>query len=467
MAAKKYVQATTFYLAGSGVIIGATNIVVTSFNDIYGNALTLADFGDKGYGTLEPDTTNEEAFTFTTVTTNANGTVTLGGVSTALAKSPYTETSGLIRAHSGGTKLVITDSAAFWSTFANKNNNETIAGKYTFPLANRPTMDSDADTATVTDLVTLGQLSRQAIAGASNASTTVKGIVQEATQAQVLAKTAAGSTGADLYVNPSTLASTLLSDYKVDTGAANAYVITPAPAITAYTVGQIFSFKAVNANTTASTLNVNGLGAKTIKNAAAADLVANDILAGQVVILEYDGTNFQMLSPSGNLTANNLKSATTTVNVSSATAPSSGQVLKATSSTAATWQTLPASLSTVSSGTASKDASDATTTQNIAHGLGATPKYVRIYAASPMTVVSNQLAVANTTYNGTTQSSLSYYCTGSSAFAIVATFTLNTANTASATQSGVVTYDGTNIIITWTKTGSPTGTYNLLWEAIA
>ena len=40
--------------------------------------------------------------------------------------------------------------------------------------------------------------------------------------------------------------------------------------------------------------------------------------------------------------ANALKSATTTINVSSATAPTNGQVLTATSGTAATWQTLPA-----------------------------------------------------------------------------------------------------------------------------
>lgn len=37
---------------------------------------------------------------------------------------------------------------------------------------------------------------------------------------------------------------------------------------------------------------------------------------------------------------NALKSATTTVDVSAATAPSSGQALVATSSTAATWQTI-------------------------------------------------------------------------------------------------------------------------------
>jgi hypothetical protein len=37
--------------------------------------------------------------------------------------------------------------------------------------------------------------------------------------------------------------------YYADTGAADAYVITPAPAITAYAAGQRFSFKATNANT--------------------------------------------------------------------------------------------------------------------------------------------------------------------------------------------------------------------------
>jgi hypothetical protein len=131
----------------------------------------------------------------------------------------------------------------------------------------------------------------------SNASTSAKGVVQEATQAQVLSKTASGSTGAELYVNPSTLSDTLLSDGKADTGSANAYVITPSPAITAYTTYQIFSFKATNANTTASTLNVNGLGTKTIKKGAGAfDLASGDIASGMIVVVEYDGTNFVMLN---------------------------------------------------------------------------------------------------------------------------------------------------------------------------
>lgn len=91
------------------------------------------------------------------------------------------------------------------------------------------------------------------------------------------------------------------TSYIVDTGAANAYVATLSPALGAYSAGVLVQFKAANANTTASTVNVNGLGVKTIKKlGGATDLVAGDIAAGQIVELEYDGTNFQMLSPVAN-----------------------------------------------------------------------------------------------------------------------------------------------------------------------
>ena len=132
--AKKYVQIPTAYLSGSGVVLGATSITINAFTDIYGNNLTMTDFGDSGYATLEPDTTNEESFTFTSITTNTNGTVTLGGIKTSLAKDPYTETSGLIRSHVGGSKVVVSDTAAFWATFANKNNDEALVGRWSTPV---------------------------------------------------------------------------------------------------------------------------------------------------------------------------------------------------------------------------------------------------------------------------------------------------------------------------------------------
>ena len=131
----KYVQANILYQSGSGNIIGDTSINLTNLTDIYGNVLTMSHFGSKGYGTLEPDTINEESFTFTGITANANGTYTLTGVATTLAVFPYTETSGLIRAHAGGTKVVISDTTAFWNTFANLENDETVLGNWTFNTA--------------------------------------------------------------------------------------------------------------------------------------------------------------------------------------------------------------------------------------------------------------------------------------------------------------------------------------------
>jgi hypothetical protein len=81
-----------------------------------------------------------------------------------------------------------------------------------------------------------------------------------------------------------------------DTGAANAYVITLGTVPAAYTTGMEIRFKATNANSGASTINVNALGLKSIKKQSATALASGDILAGQIVVLDYDGTNFQMQS---------------------------------------------------------------------------------------------------------------------------------------------------------------------------
>lgn len=70
--------------------------------------------------------------------------------------------------------------------------------------------------------------------------------------------------------------------------------------------GHLYWFKADIANTAASTINFNGLGAKTIKKLngnITTDLVANDLISGQWVALIYDGVNMQMLSALGNAPA--------------------------------------------------------------------------------------------------------------------------------------------------------------------
>ena len=73
---------------------------------------------------------------------------------------------------------------------------------------------------------------------------------------------------------------------------------TLAPAPTAYAAGNLFSFVAANTNTGAATINLNSLGAKSITKLGSTALAAGDILSGQVHLIEYDGTRFQLLNPS-------------------------------------------------------------------------------------------------------------------------------------------------------------------------
>jgi len=84
-----------------------------------------------------------------------------------------------------------------------------------------------------------------------------------------------------------------------DSGSANTYAIALTPAVTGYVAGQVFHFKAANASTGASTLNVNALGAKNIKKKNDQDIASGDIEANAIVSVIYDGTSFQMTSQLG------------------------------------------------------------------------------------------------------------------------------------------------------------------------
>jgi hypothetical protein len=76
-------------------------------------------------------------------------------------------------------------------------------------------------------------------------------------------------------------------------GTANAITVTPSPAISGYTTGGVYVFKAVADNSAGTTINWSGLGAKTIKRHGAA-LVGGEILNGGVYVCVYDGTDMQL-----------------------------------------------------------------------------------------------------------------------------------------------------------------------------
>jgi hypothetical protein len=84
----------------------------------------------------------------------------------------------------------------------------------------------------------------------------------------------------------------LSGDYYIDTGAANNYVLTtisPYAPASAYTNGMRVRCKANATNTGVSTINIDGLGIKTIKKDFwTNDLDAGDIVVGQLYEFVYD-----------------------------------------------------------------------------------------------------------------------------------------------------------------------------------
>jgi hypothetical protein len=92
-------------------------------------------------------------------------------------------------------------------------------------------------------------------------------------------------------------------NYYLDDGTNDAYVLRSANtdiAQTAYAVGHMVIFIAKTANTGACTVNVNGLGAKSLKMLHDQDPADNYIEVGSMVMAIYDGTNYQLISPDAN-----------------------------------------------------------------------------------------------------------------------------------------------------------------------
>ncbi len=398
----KFIQAQAFVLSGSGSSIGDVTINLQSFYGIDGNAIVTADLGSFAYGTLEPGNGDqEEAILFTGVTQNANGTATLTGVSSLGFKTPYDLTSGLQKTHAGASKFILSNDAAFYNNLILYMN--AIAG-----------------------------------AGASNASTTVKGIVQAATISQVNAGTPTGSTGAVLAVTPDALVNTDNAlyvtgvrntgiPYVVASGTPSAYTATLATSIiSTLASGTFLNFLVPATNASGATLNVNSLGAKTLKKSVTSSLASGDLPAGQIASVVFTGTDFQVAFPA---------------------------------------------IRTYASGIASKNLADADATQTIAHEMalppgkisfsysfftGSGPAYLAV--GSGVFTPSGQFSIINlASVNNSSQDSSS---SSSSTNGIILG-----SNNISEYSAGTVSVDATNIYIAWVKSGTPTGTVSFLWEA--
>ena len=272
-----------------------TTLTLDSVLDDEGNAIS----GTKGF-VLDEGTSTEE-FIVGTVT-GSTLTSCLRGVSVV---DGITEVSARKFAHRKKTTVKITTHPYLIRIVRALNGTDGFDPAAILKYSSAPTITPGSN-----QIPDVSYVDGVAIAGAANATTTTKGIVEVATQSEVTAGTAAGGTGASLISTPATTSYTVqnsLWTYAADAGASDAYAITLSPAITAYAAGQSFVFKANTANTGAATLNVSALGAKDVKkyaNGVLSDLETNDIIASMVVSVTYDGTRFIMHSnPATGLTS--------------------------------------------------------------------------------------------------------------------------------------------------------------------
>jgi hypothetical protein len=98
----------------------------------------------------------------------------------------------------------------------------------------------------------------------------------------------------------------------------NSITATATPTLTAYATGSIYSFIAANTNSGAATLSIDSLTATSITKNGSVALSAGDIQSGKMMLVEYDGTTFQLVNNivyGGSITNGNIVSLTSPLGV--------------------------------------------------------------------------------------------------------------------------------------------------------
>lgn len=261
----------------------------------------------KYFFTIDGDNSQKEHISCTLSGTSLTGIKTV-------ARGTAIETVGVLREHRVGASVTITDFAHI------KKINDLLDGTTDLDATNPLKYDADPTITDDKELATKKYADDLAIGGSPKSTEAVYGITRLSTAAaSAVAPIAVGDNDTrvptqgenDALVGDNTdvavgtgnkfITQTGLQHnaekYAADAQANDTYVITLSPAPTSYTNGMVVYFYAKTINTGAATLNVNGLGAKTIVKHLNTTLIDGDIVAGQLNTVIYDGTNFVLQSP--------------------------------------------------------------------------------------------------------------------------------------------------------------------------
>lgn len=199
-----------YQLSGSGITSTATSITVKSLKyPVSDLEITMEHFGSSiGYGTIEPGSSSKiEFISFTGITQNSGGSATLTGVSRGLAPySPYNASTTYAQAHPGGSRVIFSNSPAFYDHYASELNDELIQGDWTYSSTSTPQYNqAPTFTSQSFEFATVDFVEDTANQGAATSTQQAGGIAELAERHE--ANTTTGESGYNLVL-PASIATT-------------------------------------------------------------------------------------------------------------------------------------------------------------------------------------------------------------------------------------------------------------------
>lgn len=196
------------YRTGQSLGTSDTSIKLSSFKEPVSSIPYTMSYlnSDIEYGTISPQSSISEFVSFSGITQNSDGSATITGVIRGLSRTPGTggcvASTTLAQAHAGQSIFILSNPPCQLAEYMPLRTTATSTAVQIFSSTSIPRLDIEPtatiwNNATGTSFVTLNKLNSTAIAGASNATAAINGIVQLATALQAASSTITGTTGAN------------------------------------------------------------------------------------------------------------------------------------------------------------------------------------------------------------------------------------------------------------------------------
>lgn len=424
--ATQYASSIPTKRLAAAILTTDSSFALNNILDWNGVALTSADFGTRAFGCFRnTSNTQIEFFEFSPTTiASASITIVARGLSFLGGTVDGVETKYAWPANSTLVELGATVPQLF-EQYLDKTSDQTVDGLITFtqtPVGINPGGQPDSST-------TVKGIGKVSVAPVSPTSPIFVGdndsrvptaaqvsYIPTTGQKDALSSTTTPS-ASNLYMTQVDVQKNAIR-YTASTTGNDTYVATFSPAITALIDGMELFVKVDTVNTGAATLNPNAVGATSILRNDGSALADGDIPANGIMHLIYNSTS----------TAFRLQNAANS----------------------------PKYFHT----TTTRDMTAASGAVTIAHGFGRAPRFVDVEAMN-VPAANSAAAVSLGSFDGSTNKSayvMSVVIGGTQGSGTDTTNGIHLELTAGGSQVAIISADATNITLTYTKSGSPTGT---------